>query len=208
MKKLISLLLAVSAVMVVGGCGPSAEPETDSSKISSSEAAVSVEFSTSEVPDSEDTVSAGLSSAEAESTVPSGVRTFEHISMYIPDGFIEGEMMGVTIFYGPDYPTHTDNITITETVAGDIDNYTEDALNAVYEATIVGFQGINSLERTKIDGVDTIELSYGVNTAGVQMTGTQIMLFGDDFTSVVTFTSISGEYDTEFQRCIDSISVN
>lgn len=191
MKKLISLLLAVSAVMVVGGCGPSAEPET-------------------EVPDSEDTVSAGLSSIEAESTVPSGVRTFKHISMYIPDGFTEGEIMGVTIFYSPDYPTPTANITITETetVAGDIDNYTEDALNATYEATVAGFQGINSLERTKIDGVDAIELSYGVNTAGVQMTGTQIMLFGDDFTSAVTFTSTSGDYDTEFQKCIDYISVN
>ena len=189
MKKLISLLLAVSAVMVVGGCGPSAEPET-------------------EVPDSEDTVSAGLSSIEAESTVPSGVRTFEHISMYIPDGFTEGEIMGVTIFYCPDYPTHTDNITITETVADDIDNYTEDALNAACEATIAGFQGINSLERTKIDGVDAIELSYGVNTAGVQMTGTQVIVFGDDFTSAVTFTSTSGDYDTEFQKCIDYISVN
>ena len=165
MKKLISLLLAVSAVMVVGGCGPSAEPETDSQE-------------------------------------------FDNISMYIPEDFTSDETMGVTIFYSPDYPTPTANITITETVADDIDNYTEDALNAAYEATIAGFQGINSLERTKIDGVDTIELSYGVNTAGVQMTGTQIMLFGDDFTSVVTFTSISGEYDTEFQRCIDSISVN
>ena len=68
--------------------------------------------------------------------------------------------------------------------------------------------GCDPFEKTTVGGVDAIICSYGVSMNGVDMIGTQYYLFGKDFTDVITFTSVSGNYDDDFEDIVQSITVH
>ena len=77
-----------------------------------------------------------------------------------------------------------------------------------YASSLNGYNGMRSFEKTTVGGVDAIICSYGVGMNGVDMIGTQYYLFGKDFTDVITFTSVSGDYDDDFEDIAQSITVH
>lgn len=89
-----------------------------------------------------------------------------------------------------------------------IDNYDAGMIDSYYTSSFEGYNGMRSFEKTTVGGVDAIVCSYGVGMNGVEMVGTQYYLFGKDFTDVITFTSVSGDYDDDFEDIAQSITVH
>ena len=81
-------------------------------------------------------------------------------------------------------------------------------IDSYYTTALNGYSGLLSFEKTTVSGVDAIICSYGVSVNGVDMIGTQYYLFGDTFTDVITFTSVSGDYDDDFEDIALSIVVH
>ena len=134
--------------------------------------------------------------------------TYDHMTIVVPEGFTVDESGSFPILYPPTYPDETDNINITMAGADNIDNYTQDVLESYYSSAISGFGGITDFEKTTVDGVDALRCSYQVTTSGVTMTGTQYYVFGEDYTDIITFTSVTGAYDTAFEQCAASITMD
>ena len=136
------------------------------------------------------------------------IYTYDHVSIELPEGYEVDESGSFPIIYCPGYPTQTDNINITKGEADNIDNYGEDVIDDYYASSLNGYNGMRSFEKTTVGGVDAIVCSYGVGMNGVEMVGTQYYLFGKDFTDVITFTSVSGDYDDDFEDIAQSITVH
>ena len=136
------------------------------------------------------------------------IYTYDHVSIELPEGYEVDESGSFPIIYCPDYPARTDNINILKTSADSIDNYDEDVIDNYYATSLNGYSGMLSFEKTTVGGVDAIVCSYDVSLSGVEMVGTQYYLFGKDFTDVITFTSVSGDYDDDFEDIAQSITVH
>ena len=136
------------------------------------------------------------------------IYTYDHESIELPEGYEVDESGSFPIIYCPDYPARTDNINILKTSADSIDNYDEDVIDNYYATSLNGYSGMLSFEKTTVGGVDAIICSYGVSVNGVDMIGTQYYLFGKDFTDVITFTSVSGDYDDDFEDIAQSITAH
>ena len=136
------------------------------------------------------------------------IYTFDHVSIELPEGYEVDESGSFPIIYCPDYPARTDNINILKTSADSIDNYDEDVIDNYYATSLNGYSGMLSFEKTTVGGVDAIVCSYGVDMNGVDMIGTQYDLCGKDFTDGITFPSVSGDYDNDFEDIAQSITVH
>ena len=136
------------------------------------------------------------------------IYTYDHVSIELPEGYEVDESGSFPIIYCPDYPARTDNINILKSAADSIDNYDADVIDSYYTTALNGYSGLLSFEKTTVSGVDAIICSYGVSVNGVDMIGTQYYLFGDTFTDVITFTSVSGDYDDDFEDIALSIVVH
>ena len=136
------------------------------------------------------------------------VYTYDHVSIELPEGYEVDESGSFPIIYCPGYPERTDNINILKSGADSIDNYDAGMIDSYYTSSFEGYNGMRSFEKTTVGGVDAIVCSYGVGMNGVNMVGTQYYLFGKDFTDVITFTSVSGDYDDDFEDIAQSITVH
>ncbi|MCI7472558.1 MAG: hypothetical protein MSB10_02630 [Clostridiales bacterium] len=136
------------------------------------------------------------------------IYTYDHVSIELPEGYEVDESGSFPIIYCPDYPERTDNINILKSGADSIGNYDADRIDNYYSTSFNGYNGMRSFEKTKVDGVDAIICSYDVDLNGVEMVGTQYYLFGKNFTDVITFTSVSGDYDNDFEDIAQSIAVH
>ena len=133
--------------------------------------------------------------------------TFDHITIELPEGFTMRELSGVPIAVCPGYPDPSDNITFTQTGADNINNYNKSVFEEAYKQTFEGFKEITSYEVIKVDGVDSIRMMYVISMNGMDMTQTQVFIFGKTFTDIVSFTSVSGNFDKEFEDCLASVKV-
>lgn len=131
--------------------------------------------------------------------------TFEGVSLELPEGFTVDDSSATPIAYGPEYPDNTDNIAFTFSGADSASNYSQEIFEATYSALFGDIES-NSFEAVKISGKDAIKYSYSLSLNGVAMDQTQVMIFLPDKTVFVTFTSSSGDYDSAFAKCINSIS--
>ena len=131
--------------------------------------------------------------------------TYEGISLELPEGFTVDESSSTIIAYGPDYPDKTDNITFVYATADSADNYSQEIFESYYSA-MFGSIDSHSFDKTTISGKDAIKYSYTISMNGVEMDQTQVMVFLSDKTVSVTYTSVTGEYDSAFTKSINSIS--
>lgn len=49
--------------------------------------------------------------------------------------------------------------------------------------------------------------SIEMNMNDIDMVQTQYIVFGDTYTNIVSFTSVSGDYDDAFAACVASLHV-
>ena len=210
--RIFSILLAVALMLALVSCGKET-PADESSKAASettSEPDLSTEDTSSEAESSEPEESSEESSEpeeEAEGRDDVEQIRFDHILITLPDGFQTTVQGDVPMAVPADYPNRTDNIAFSADVAGSIDDYSKESFEQLYNALVPGFEGIAVFEKTKIGANDMLLAGYTLTVEGISMEQLQLIIFGDTFTDVVTFTSVSGEFDDAFESCMKSIQV-
>ena len=145
---------------------------------------------------------------EATSAPAENLYTYDHLTMVLPEGFTLSEVSGNPIALCPGYPTRTDNIAFSKSVADNIGNYTKDLLDSIYSQTFAGFGGSDIFEKTVIGGKDALKYRVVLTQTGITMNILQVMIFGSTYTDCITFTSVSGDFDSAFEAMIGTISVN
>ncbi len=220
MKQTIALLLALLIPVLLIGCGqedkPAAESseqapanseQTESAETSSASLAPAESSEQTESSTPEESADPAESSASEESTTSplGGSYTFDHITLTLPNGFLAEESGSVTLVHHITYPDIADNITLSKAGADKAENYTKDLFDRIYAQTFQNFEGVQSFEQMKFGELDEIVMSYHITQNGVPMTQTQYLIFCPDSLDIVTFTSVSGEYDEAFAACVESM---
>ncbi len=190
MKKLLTLIAALAVAASLCACGGMGIVGSDNNSQNDSSSSIT------------DTSTNSVKNSDGEEY------TYDHIKLVLPEGFTVDDNSSVPIAYGPNYPTETDNITFSKSGADNIDNYSKDVIETQYKQLINGFEEIDDFKKIKIDGKDTIKISYDISMSGVDMEQTQYFIFGDSFTNIVTFTDVTGNYDDAFEDCVKTITVD
>ncbi len=189
-KKLTVILLLMVSIISLAGCAgrPADDPEPGGS-------AAPAEQKRQEIPEADQTTDGG------------NYYTFEGVRIPLPDGFSVDGSSTVPIAYPPEYPEKTDNINFTKAAADDIAAYTRKEVEQAYSTAVEGFEKFKSFEKKKIDGTDAVEQTYDIQIGDIAMEITQVVLFLEDKTISVTYSSVSGEYDTAFAESVARIRI-
>lgn len=132
---------------------------------------------------------------------------FEGVIVTIPDDFSVVEDGTTTIARPDSYPDKTDNINFAKAGKDSADNYDKKSLEENYKSVLSGFTGISRFERKSIDGNDSIVITYGVKYEEFQMIQSSVFIFLEDKSVIITYASVSGSYDDEFESSIENIAV-
>lgn len=133
--------------------------------------------------------------------------TFDHLKMTIPKGFKIYDSGDNKIVVPENYPEVTDNINFVKTSADSISNYSKEFFEEYYSESFDFFEGIKTYKETKISGHDAIVMSYSFTYEGINMTQYQYLIFGSNYSDIMTITSVSGLYDKDFEKLGDSLEV-
>lgn len=131
---------------------------------------------------------------------------YDHIFIELPEGFSVKEESGIFIA-APENDDSGDNIVFTCGGRDNFSAYTEKTMTDIYREKFTGFGEVLSFEKTKIGNHNAIRFVYTVKTSGMEMTQKQIIIFGDAYTDIVTFTVLSGDYESAFAQAESSIIV-
>ena len=131
---------------------------------------------------------------------------YQGVLLSLPEGFTVDDSSSNLVACPPEYPEKTDNIVFAYSGADAADSYTQEILDAYYSTLMDDFQS-KSFQKTTIGGKDVIKYSYDMSMNGVAMEQTQVMVFFSDKTVIISFTSVSGDYDSAFSDAINSIEV-
>lgn len=151
----------------------------------------------------------GLVSCGNDTNNPDGKNTyeFEGVIVTMPDDFSVVEDGTTTIARPDSYPDKTDNINFAKAGKDSADNYDKKSLEENYKSVLSGFTGISRFERKSIDGNDSIVITYGVKYDEFQMIQSSVFIFLEDKSVIITYASVSGSYDDEFESSIENIAV-
>ena len=216
MKKIIALCL-LTAMLAMAACGKTNKtPDSTSDSGSMTEAATDGQTS----PESTSESVGATEAVTDEETLPEstqdtgngseepGLYTYDHLTLRLPEGFTVGDYSGVLIAVPADYPARTDNISFSKGNADSIDNYTQEILDAYYVQVFAGFERSTAFEKMKIDGVDVLKYSYEITAFGVLQRQTQYLFFGSTYSDIITFSSVSGDFDEAFLQVVQSVKIS
>lgn len=196
-------VLSLIAVFTFVGCGKT-DVNTDVGSNISSLTESNANTDASESGNKTDSVSEILPSEE---TTSKNTYTYEHISLVLPENFTVNTDSSVPTAQDTVNSTD-DNITFSKGGADSIDSYTQQVIEDLYKQLFTAFEKSLSFEKTKISGHDAIIYSYSLTVNGIHMIQTQYMIFGRTYSNIVTFTSVTGNYDNAFKECASTITVN
>ena len=200
----LATVLALSVLLTA--CGETQSPSA-SSAAPSQEPASSTQSVSSEAALSSAPAVSTPSSAPASSQASANRYAFSRTSLVLPEGFSVQTVNNVPVACPANYPTDADNIAFTSDVADDINAYSKETLDGIYQNLFAGFESL-SFEKTTVGGVPAIVYAYRVGNGGLRMVQKQYVLFTGTSTDIVTFTSVTGKYDDAFQACAQTISVS
>ncbi len=135
-----------------------------------------------------------------------GMYEYQGVSIALPSDFSLDDSGSVVVAYVPEYPEKTDNVAFTYSGPDSADNYTQETFESIYASMFDEMESL-SFQKGQIDGYDAIMYIYALVSNDVAMTQAQVFLFLTDKCVCITFTSVSGDYDAEFDKMIDSIKV-
>lgn len=223
MKKLtiVSLVLVLIGALIFTGCTASPAGNGDTSSSVSSDTVPTADSSapaetsavTSAVAPSESsapdaTTAPVVTTAPEATTAPAGnLYTYDHVTIALPEGFTMTEVNGNPVALCPGYPTRTDNIAFSKGGADSIDNYTRDLLDSIYAQSVPGFVNSVGFEKVVIDGKPAVLYAVTAVQNNINMEMLQVIIFGAAYSDVVTFVSVSGDFEDAFEAAINSISV-
>ena len=143
-------------------------------------------------------------SSKAESE--DGAFVYEGVSIVLPENFtVQDSSASIVIAYPDTYPQETDNVNFTKTNES-VAVYSKENINKTMKTLFDGYKGCENYKQYKIDGYDAVSYNHTINVSDVDVEQTQLVVFADS-TVIITFTSISGNYDDAFQKAIDSVKV-
>ncbi len=138
-----------------------------------------------------------------------GKNTYEYegVTVCLPEEFKVDES-GSSIIARPDsYPDKTDNIAFSKAGKDSAANYSKKSIEKNYKSIMSGFTGISRYEKSNLHGNDVIIITYGVKYDDAQMIQTQALVFLEEKSVVITYTSVSGSYDDEFEFSVDNLAL-
>ena len=213
MRKFIVLLLAAALVLSLASCininvNPEitkAEPATTAEEITTTEeTAAATEEVTTEAETGTETATEEATT-EAETEKESERYVYEGVSLILPEGFSVQSAQGVTLAIYKDYPAHSDNISFV--AANDsYETYTEENLKQSFTQAFGSIENFK-YENSENDDYKTVTTDFDVTYNGVAMHEKACTFFFSGKSVVVTFTSVSGEFDAAFEQTLQSIQI-
>lgn len=183
-----------------------AESETESEEESEAESEVSESEAESEAESESEESSEASSEEESENEDEDGAFEYGGISIVLPEGFtVDDSTDTLAIAYPETYPEETDNINFTKTNES-INLYSEANINKTMKTLFEDYSGCKNYKQFKIDGCDAVTYDHTITVSGAEVSQRQVAVFADN-TVIITFTSITGNYDDAYQKAIDSIKV-
>ena len=194
MKKILSLIAVISILCCFAACGK-----------------------TSENDDNTDSVRDIVSSEENTSHDDSAAVTtceFSNIAIDIPKGFVAlNDSETFTNYVTGNYPDERDSISLSKSVET-ADDYSEENLNMLMqqlneraERSIYSDDGCIDYKQYTIDGHDAVSYKSEITADNALSIQTQVAVFFDDGAVIISFSSLSGDYDEEFEKTVESIRV-
>lgn len=195
MKRILSLIAIISMLCCFTACNKTSETNGNNGN----------------VPES---VSSGKNAA-ADDSVTKTTCEFSNVVMDIPKGFIGlNDSETFTSYVTENYPEELDSISLSKS-AETIDDYSEDNLNQLMEQlneragrSIYSDAGCIDYRQYTVDGHDAVSYKSEITADNTLSMQTQVVVFFEDGAVIISFSSISGDYDDDFEKTVESIKVN
>ena len=132
-----------------------------------------------------------LASCGTKTEAPSlaeGETLINHIVVTLPEGLILRDTGGIKVACYENYPERPDNISFITTEKDSPENYTKEKLDSMFSSLVAGFSGGVSLDTATISGCEVLIYTYTLVLDEATFSGQQYMVFGSDFTDIVTVT--------------------
>ena len=196
MKKILSVVAIISILCCFAACNNTSEN-------------VSSNDSTAE------SVSENISTAEKDLGLTGGTCEFSNVVMDIPGGFVsQNDSETFTNYVTEKYPEERDCISFSKS-AETIADYSEQNLNKLMqqlneraERNIYSDEGCIDYKQFTIDGHNAVTYKSEITADDTFSMQTQVVVFFDDGAVIISFSSLSGDYDEVFEKSIESIRVN
>ena len=191
MKKVLLVLLCIvfSASVLLAGCG-----ESDNG--------------------GESGISNVSEKSEESSKIVEPGETYEFggTSIVLPKGFTVNEKASPILATPEDYPVHADNIAMTNEKHSKIADIEEEALLALIRETdddiAESVTKFDEFAKSNVDGHDVLTVRYSFTYSGLNMKAIQYSVDTANGIVTYTFTSVTGEYDADFEMSLGSVKVN
>ena len=143
--------------------------------------------------------------------VASGVKySYNGITVTLPQTYMIDESASpVVLAYPPTYPTSADSIDFTYNEgAQSASFYSSETLDAYFEGLFEGYSGLTEFTIGDIDGTETLTFGYSFTSDGATVTRTQVDIFLENGTVVLSFSDASGKCASDFADIIASIKID
>ena len=134
---------------------------------------------------------------------------FEGIVAAIPNDFyVVEDSSPVTAYSDADNDSGLiDSVSFTLAGVDSLSNYDKDKITNLYSSNFSGFTGISRYETSKVGDNDIIIVTYGLQYEEFKTIQSQAWIFLDDKSIIITYTSMTGTYDEDFEFSIQNIAL-
>jgi len=158
----------------------------------------------SQSADKDESKSSDTSSGEV---AENGTFVYEGVTIDLPAGYyIQSDSDNVITTVPEDYPYVNQNVTFTMS-EGKSAHITEEDINSMYEGMFDNFSGCKEFNEYTIDGYDAQYFSYDLEMSGIKLEMSQLAIYLDDKSVIITFTSEESEDFSVLKKAADSVRI-
>lgn len=117
-----------------------------------------------------------------------GETLINHLIVTLPEGLALRETGGIKVACYENYPERPDNISFITTEKDSPENYTKEKLDDMFSSLVAGFSGGISLDSATLSGCEVLIYTYTLILDENTFSARQYMIFGSDFTDIITVT--------------------
>lgn len=121
-------------------------------------------------------------------TLADGETLVNHLIVTLPEGFALRETGGIKVACFENYPERPDSISFVTTEKDSPENYTKEKLDNMFSSLVAGFSGGISLDSASVSGCEVLIYTYALVLDETPLSAQQYLIFGSDFTDIVTVT--------------------
>ena len=151
----------------------------------------------------------GCSAATPDGTpsLSAGEVVINNLILTLPEGYSLKNSGGIKVACCAEYPEKANSISFATAQKDSPENYTKEKLDGMFSSLVAGFSGGNSLENTEFSGCEVLVYSYNLVLDEKPLLAQQYMIFGADFTDVVTVTLESADDLAAIDQAIKSARI-